>query len=167
MEWLWTTRTRVIRDYLAGALKHITPDALDKPTIVLALVPHWKNELCIHWVAAEPEADGVEVRLVDRQEALTFALSSYDLEQNRVQARTRVAYTNTLRSPEVEKFLDRIQAAPERPQVVVTLLTHGVPASAPARVFKWEASGSLVSLNESSTTAPTDNRMGSGSFRPK
>lgn len=150
----------VTRDCLAGAVARLTPAALDNPAIVLALVPHWTDELCIHWVAGEPEANGVEIRTVERREVLTVPLSFHDIERNRVEARTRVFYTNTLRSPEIEQFLSRIQVVRGCGQVVVTLVMDGTPASEPSQVFKCEPDGSLIPLDGSSTTPATQDADG-------
>jgi hypothetical protein len=118
-----------VRRQLSDVLARTTVDSLDRPSIAAAVVPQYTKELTVHWIAKEPDAvDAVQVQ-VDAGTPVKLALPAPEIESNRVDARSRVLYTNTLKSPDIERVLT---AAPPGARLGVVLLSNGAPVSEPA-----------------------------------
>jgi hypothetical protein len=119
-----------VRTQLSEVLARATPESLDRPVIAAAVVPEWKTELQLHWVAKRPDVDAIEIR-IDQQPPVRLSLPPAELEANRTEARTRVLYSNTIRLPEIERI---ISAAPPGAKVAIALISQGAVVSDPADV---------------------------------
>ena len=120
-----------VRAQLTQALARATPESLDRPVIAAAVVPEWKKELQLHWIAKRPDAiDAIEVT-AENQPPMRRSLPSQDIEANRKEAATRVLYTNTVEAPELEKLL---AATTPGARVTVVLIAQGQVVSDPADV---------------------------------
>jgi len=120
-----------VRTQLSEVLSRATVTTLDRPVIAAAVVPEWKTELQLHWVAREPDVDAIEIR-IDQQPPVRLSLPPAELESNRTEARTRVLYSNTIRLPEIEKVF---AAVPPGAKVAVALVANGAIVSDPADVM--------------------------------
>ena len=60
---------RGMRTQYAAALAQATVESLDQPVIAAAVVPEWKKELILYWIARQPDADAIEIQ-VDAQPPL-------------------------------------------------------------------------------------------------
>ncbi len=114
---------RSVRAQLSEVLARATVESLERPVIAAAVVPEWKRELQLHWVAKRADVDAIEVR-VDGQPPMRRSLTSQDVDANRKEAAGRVLYSNTVHSPELEKLLAAAGATPGT-GVTVVLIAEG------------------------------------------
>jgi hypothetical protein len=118
---------RDIRTQYTAALAKATVESLDRPVIAAAVVPEWKKELILYWIARNPDADAIEIQ-VDAQPPLRLSLTPKEIDANRLEARTRVLYNNTIESPELERVL---AAAQPGGKTTVALVAQGKTISQP------------------------------------
>ena len=108
-----------------------TVATLQRPVIAAAVVPEWKKQLLLHWVAHRPEVDAIEIRGDDGQPPFKLSLPPKDIEANRAKARTRVLYVNTIQSPELERSADIDCAGTP---LTIVLVWQGNAVSEPAEI---------------------------------
>ena len=123
---------RGMRTQYSAALAQATVESLDRPVIAAAVVPEWKKQLILYWIAKDPGADAIEIQ-VDGQPTTRLSLAPEEIDANRVEARSRVLYNNAVESPELDRIL---AAAPPGAKMTVALVAQGKTVSQPLSITR-------------------------------